>query len=211
MRRFLFSIFMTLVLPFLATAWAAPVKNLPPVVDPDSQNEKQLSSPDKLDSATITPTKPPPENLAPDRILPTRRFAYSITQVNAGLWGGTLVEMDEQKTSPFIGLSHIDYFNYDRGQELGIELTKDGYVGALAAYRWIWAIGSPFEFYHKIGGGALYQPSENLVSLVNWKRYNLRLAIGAENLMFNRAVRAEFGLLFSGIGLTYQAFLSWAL
>jgi hypothetical protein len=212
MRCFLNGIFMTLVLLYVPNLLAAKVKQLPPQSEKFQSNENENAPPsrEKLETTVITPAPESEKSISPNKILASRKFARKARQVSAGVWGGPLIEIEDIRSSIYAGVSFIEYQNYDFGQELGLEITSEGYLGWQAGYRWIWDMGSRYELYYKTAVGALYNPHENLASFANWKRYHVRGAVGAENLFSNREIRAELAVIWSGIGITYQILGAYA-
>ena len=215
MRRFLFMYFVTLVLLLSQSGLAAPVTHIPP--DPIKANETNQSDKNiqhdlsKKDSTQVTNAGPAIEGINPHAFYPTRRLAFEARSVQLGLWLGPLMEIDKYRSSFFAAMNYHKYHEFNKGQDLGMEVTQEGYMGFNGGYRWLWDVGSEHEFYHKIGFGSLYDPKESLASLINWKRYNLRAGVGSENFMnLDRSMRAELSILLSPVGFSFQLSGSYA-
>ncbi|MEI7974159.1 MAG: hypothetical protein WCH11_07315 [Bdellovibrio sp.] len=157
-----------------------------------------------LDSLTPSPVEAPQSIPSEELLIPTMRLAQSAWIASVGIWSGDFADIEAPPTLSF-GFAKSFYENEDRVLDYGLEILQNGYWGGKISRKWIFSPYTWSEPYLRVGGGSLWKLSESLASFINIYRYQIRFALGFEDLFkTRRRWRAEIGLAWglSGLSLT---------
>lgn len=126
-------------------------------------------------------------------------------KIGLGYLSGKIHDENEQKTTQYISLTTFFYTKNNSAWEPQILFLFNQQISASFGYKQIMNIGEYYEPYWKVGLLAHYLASESFGSMVNFKRYGIKLAAGFEDfLKWNRRVQLELSLGYTLIGLTYS-------
>ena len=202
---------MTLVLSLMWNTQAFAITNTdikPKPIDPKNSGSKQNADPEKkvlLESTSPTEVGDPPESFSDDTLIVTRPFALSAWTVGGGFWFGNLEERETASTAAFTSLTKTNYNLDETAQEVGVQILSVNLIGANWGFKWLTSVGQGQEMYYKAGFGALYLPSENIGTLINYRRYYISGSWGFEDLFnLQRHLRGDVTGTFSPLGFTLQ-------
>jgi hypothetical protein len=202
---------MTLVLGLILNVqvFATPSTDIKPKkIDPKSSRPQQNVDPEKkvqMESTSPTDVGEPPSIYSEDVLIATRPFALNAWTVGGGFWYGNLEERESASLAVFYSLTKTNYNLDETAQETSVQILSTNLVGANWGFKWLTSVGQGQEMYYKSGFGALYMPSENIGTLINYRRYYISGSWGFENLYkLQRRVRADITATLSPIGLTFQ-------
>jgi len=163
------------------------------------------------DSMILTPTEAPPAELGEDPLLPTRRLAYEANFVGGGLWMGSIRAFEVNDNLLFMTIGQSTYDEAQRAREWTFEFTSNAMFGGSYGMKWLQSLRSYYEPYLKVSLGGLFSTGESFGTFINWKRYQVRGAIGADDLFsLGRRVRCEASLIYSGFGISLSISGSYA-
>jgi len=169
------------------------------IAAPDSTME-----PEQLDTGLI-------ERPNEEPIIPTRKLVKEATTSGGGVWLGSVSAIDANDSLLYFKLSQNYYDPAERASEYSLYIISNGQIGWSAGLKWLQDLGYRNEPYFKIAIAALYQPSENIGTIINWKRYQIIWELGFDDLFKrNRSLRAEIGIAGSGLGVSYYIGGSYA-
>jgi hypothetical protein len=180
-------------------------------VDPPRPRVQEPVKPSRvtLDSLTPSAVEAPQSIPQEELLIPTRRLARSAWIASGGFWSGAYADI-ETPPAFSLGLAKSFYENEDQVLDYGLEILPTGYWGGQISRKWIFTPYAWFEPYLRVGGGSLWKLSESLGSFINIYRYQIRFALGFEDLFKNRRQwRAEIGSAWGLSGLSFSANLGF--
>jgi hypothetical protein len=202
---------MTLVLVFAwnLSALAAPSTDVKPKkINPSGRQSHQPADPEKkvqLESTSPTDVGAPPGQFSDDALISTRPFALNAWTAGAGFWFGNLEERETMSIAMFTSLTKTNYNLDETAQEFGVQILSSNLLGASWGFKWLPSIGFGQEMFYKAGFGALYMPSENIGTLINYRRYYISGSWGFEDLFkLQRHLRGDLTGTLSPLGITIQ-------
>jgi hypothetical protein len=213
--------FLTLVLTILLcqgisrTSSSAPLTNAPPkdIQAKDSLNPRDTSATEKeiKDSVQVTPTKPPPEGLGDDPLIPVRNLAKAASTIGGGVLVGTYLDPTRSDIWLYSQMGRSWYEEAQMASEVSFEATMNGFFGFTYGYKWLQQLGEWNEPFFKLAVGGLFNPGENFATFINWKRYQVRFAAGFDDLFHaGRQLRLEAGMNWSGYGISIYSGFNYA-
>ena len=135
-----------------------------------------------------------------------RSIYYKAFKIGLGYLSGKIHDENEQETTQYISLTQSLYAKNDSAWEPQILFLFNQQISASFGYKKVVAIGEYNEPYGKAAVLAHYLASESFGSVVSFKRYGIKLAVGFEDfLKLNRHFQLETSLDYTLIGLSYSA------
>jgi len=150
-----------------------------------------------------------PHNDVP--IYPTRQLTQDVSALGLGLLSGNLNKTDTIDTTVLFNYHREFYDTATLAHEYVIGLTGTSLIQAEMGLKRLLYLQHYNEPYFGVFVGALYQPSENFATLINWQRYRLTGEVGLEDFCsFHRRIRADATFTWSGMGFSYGFMFSHA-